>query len=1234
MPDGGLSILVSGAISGLGAAASGVASGASLPGILGSVLIQSALGASVAVLGYLARPDKPKSNREVTDNLPTNRQNNLSVPVVFGRARIPGNYLAVGNFHYWGTRLEDNGSRVYLLHAIIGLAEGPLQTAGNFRIENKAKQDYIDELREKKIYPEGLHEDAWFLTKLYAGTKNQALIPMMLDQEPDTNPDGVPQPNGFIDTGGEGNAGSGTEMVPWRDTALLACQLWIGYDVGMPNITADVVGPRMNLRVTGNDNTSSNFGDVPGNCFGYDAFSETHWWVLASTDLTEGTPGIVRRHRGGAHGHQHTSPPYTVTDPIEWGAYLGRHDIVVMQDPNDVSLFHIGYWGITTGSEDWESFRPHEGYANPILAAHLDELHGIWHTVHKDANDVIYVLHWNVLTGVVERMDTDLDGESIEAFYAMIYSADLNAYVFAGGDGTLYLVGPKTGETFLSTTDVSLSGCKGLFATGRMVGVVKATGVQMWDSYDGGEPLQYGGPESTVNVGQFGGTWISAYNTYTGHVSIAKPISGDVCTINFFPSIVEDMEDVSANGTPGQEEFQTFPHSDVRDWCRDWSWRSFDQYDLRRLEGNSSVAAAAWSLLTDVRDSGRWGAGLPSRYFDISSFEALHARCVAPWKYRKRRGAESGLSPDRYWAERFSFSYVLDNPASVSAILTQEILGVCNGHRFMSNGKLAVGVSLPGCFPTWHFTRRELGQDTPTVSFSGRSGVLNRVRVEYVEARRDYRADYAEANDEFDQDRTGRIADQTVTLSGISRPGHAELIARTILDNGLASRRTVEFKTSYLGFVLQPGDRISVSYEPCGLNRLVAQVVEITQGETADVSVKAIEHIEMAESARDSGASEVPTPPGGGGGGTPEDPIDPTCKSLTVSGGGDPAWFGAGASYLAGNYTVLAKSGFATDFEFITRNTSGEITVLGQVGYTITLESEGPIGVRSTTGATSNATFELCVPDDRFCRYRFVCDINCEAGTASNMRLVSKSCGPNQEGDGTWVFSDDNTAVITITLGRPCGNGCPNPLSGSEWPEFPTPEEIEENCPDEPSTGSCSPEYINCPSTTPLMLSGQPDSLSVNPDSVFTGTGTGTPAASHWDGTGIVCGGLPAFDVDYGRNVGGHGSGPGAGTLEDWSSNWPGFNGYIQINLVTTCEYEDVVGYDPETDEPIVGTIPAVSEWQLYAMIENGLGTTRTVSASKPFDANSPTGPTGNYTVTASSGEGGAGVGATISVSA
>lgn len=1206
-------ILLSTAIGAVSGGASAFAAGAAAGAFWSAVGVNAVLGAAVGALGLLVQPGKPKSNRETAAVLSTTNQHNVPVPVVFGRARVAGNYLAVGNFHYWGTHVSDNGGQVYLMHAAIAFCEGPIRSIGNFRIDNKSRKDLIADLVDKGTGPDGLDESAWYLFKANAGTPTQEIPPMIIDAEADVYPTGTPAPCGFTNILSATNAIVTTEdatthrayvttnqiPVPWRNTCVAAVQLYTGYDVGLASVNADIEGPRFAMHET--DTTSGeSFPDTPY-YVGYDGFEESFWYP-AQTGPTAPS-GLVRVPRDGSGTREHTAPPDDCTLSIQKGWYLGRHDVVVMQDPSQSDLFYIGYWGITRGSADWERVRPHLDYTNPILNHHLDELHGILHSLHTDGS-TYYVLRWNLLTGRIDRVDIAVS-TSVSSFYAFAYSADVHQYVFAGVDGSIYQVDPNTGEILSETDSINLVGCKGVFVSGVRVGVVFANGVIFWDSESEIVSGRYGTSGTALTAGYFGGTTSAIQNTWTGHITLGgKTQSSNAAFINFIASVVEEVEDMSANGSPTEYEFQwsldadhkpITGQDDINSWIRDWSYRTANRWSLNQLEGRSSVAAAMYATLTDVRDSARWGAGLSADYFSMSSFEALHSRCVAAWRYRntpktirstttssETTGIDPGVcyssytltffvesyvfgchitsasggahelvestptQPDavRQWqdsewvmwtvidgtnyvhyvnhvhstlpylytatttgfgtgtcptttlgdwtvnpdarmgcgdghvsmtaiagtdtpitvgesgggedvtipttkityryAEKYKFDYLLDNQARVSDLITGEMLACANGFRYMLDGKLCVGVPLAGAFPIWHFGNDQTADGETKLSFIGRQGLSNRTRIQYINIRKDYAADFVQADDEFDQNRFGRVAEDSISLSGISRAGHAEIIAKTRLDNLMQTRRRVEFNTHWLGFVITPGDTIEVSNAQLGISRMPCKVVELSESASQAVSIVAEEYRPITESVR-------PTEPGD----SPEGCLgdfqwDTGVVSEHVM-GGSSSFIRSSEAFTLDTSVIdeIAFSGVTDDFtiltssaDSITQTYSGvagdPVTITLPTNYVMFRNTYGSLRAGATVAKTiTDGTHTSTIPAGDGGAYDQVIDL--EADGFSTRDLTTPVTAAEMTAMG-WVGTDGVARLKVWHVVS--GNGRANITAATCTPATPPTEEI------------------------------------------------------------------------------------------------------------------------------------------------------------------------------------------------
>src|SRR5690606_35487001 len=128
-------------------------------------------------------------------------------------------------------------------------------------------------------------------------------------------------------------------------------------------------------------------------------------------------------------------------------------DLLVMQDPEDSSTFHIGHWGIDRSSTNWAAFTPDRGYLEPIVADPLDELNGTLHTLHEGSSN-FYILSWDLLTGRVVRIETSLAaGGSVPGF---MYSSDMDSFIIlTESTGRLHLIDATTGDRFHNTGRLS-----------------------------------------------------------------------------------------------------------------------------------------------------------------------------------------------------------------------------------------------------------------------------------------------------------------------------------------------------------------------------------------------------------------------------------------------------------------------------------------------------------------------------------------------------------------------------------------------------------------------------------------------------------------------------------------------------------------------------------------------------------------------------------------------------------
>jgi hypothetical protein len=369
-----------------------------------------------------------------------------------------------------------------------------------------------------------------------------------------------------------------------------------------------------------------------------------------------------------------------------------------------------------------------------------------------------------------------------------------------------------------------------------------------------------------------------------------------------------------------------------------------------------------------------------------------------PRKTKKHADGSITLEALSYrYAERFKFDFFLDNETTVSEFVTNEILAAINGYQYIVDGIYHVGVQRPGLFPCWLFNEGNVDEGSVSVAFQGRGAGLNRVRVQYTNVRDEYRKDFAESNNEFDQRARYKVQAATLVLNGISRHGHASAIADTVLAQVHASRRSVGLKTHYLGLVFSPGDCIEVSHVGCGVNRLKTRLVSLQEDEEGKVKLSAQEHKPLLSILRDADTSN-PNDPGES---VPTAPTEPGfCESAVGGTGGGIVWFNGGAAYSPGTYFVYyiggayklnPSGGYVVEgYDVVTRDGAGNLAVIAPApaaddppgGHgsaaaaisastgeysVIAMPINGPIGIRLHSGAAytnfgpdGNPEYDLC----------------------------------------------------------------------------------------------------------------------------------------------------------------------------------------------------------------------------------------------------------------------------------
>jgi hypothetical protein len=964
----GLEIAIPAILSGISAAGAANAT-------VGSVLFAVGVGAAIGAMGLLLSNKKPGSRRTNSDLDITTSIRNVPVPVLYGRARLSGNYIAMGGFGGVKDRIQNTeGRRLRIAHAVLSACEGPIQAAGNYHLDGKSL------IQTRKAEDFARHAPGWRINYL-PGTADEDVHPFVSDED---------------------SRFPGETKIPWRNTAKILLHSVVGDQPRLPDVNADVFGPDLSVEFGGGPGSEEIEVD-PGLVvsFGYDAYSE-RFWVCTT----------ARMHLLSRRGEATVlvEPPDNMDGDVAKGWYLGRHDIICFQDPSDSGLFHLGYSGISRNPQQWERVRPDPSiYTAAMSAAYLDELNGILHSLHSVGGEII-IARWWLLTGRVDRI---VAKDSIGGSF--IYSPDFDAYVSGGS-----LYNPADGALIIG------GGVGGNLVSGTRVGTLSAGGLIWWAPFEKDGEIKSGmnvAPEAggIEEEGKVGSALAFAYNSWTNHVTMLHPDG----LVNMFVSVIEGQEDISALGTTGECEFQVYDDPDgpffiknkpevdppkMLKWWRDWSPRSFSGSisRIRNFEGHSSLAGAIWSTIVEETAGGatdnpynfeRWGAGIPEKYVSRSSVEALHGWAVGCYKFRypKRTVYNEELDKNceikayKKWGERAKFDYLLDAETTLSDLLSSEMLASVNGYRTIHGGKMHIVANRPGLFGHWHFTEGQVKDGEIDVTFLGRGANPNRVRVQFTHVRDEYRKDFAEANDEWDQDIRGRVQSETLGLNGIARFGHADWLANHVLDSGASARRQVSFSTHYLWMLITPGDGIDVSHRGAGLRKVTFRVMNVEENEEGVGKIVALEHKKTAPGAPVPSNASVGV--GEGSGDTGE-----RCPSVRARLDDGIAWFFNGAAVPAVSFTIgyLANAYqrfgdpehyFVEGFDVVTLDPDNNVEVIlgsapgegefdtvddaeeGNAGLkeAFSLSSPGPVGIllrqsyRPYGSLSMNApSFELC----------------------------------------------------------------------------------------------------------------------------------------------------------------------------------------------------------------------------------------------------------------------------------
>jgi hypothetical protein len=238
---------------------------------------------------------------------------------------------------------------------------------------------------------------------------------------------------------------------------------------------------------------------------------------------------------------------------------------------------------------------------------------------------------------------------------------------------------------------------------------------------------------------------------------------------------------------------------------------------------------------------------------------------------------------------------------------------------------------------------------------------FNHVQVEYLDSDNQFNAEIAEAKDLVAIEYYGLRTMDPLQAHEITLAGAAKIIAQNILQRSLYVRNTYTFKLGWKYCLLEPGDFVTITDPPSGLNHTPVRIISIEEDDTGLLTIEAedappgVSHAEMYPHQEARGFTQDYNTPSGAVN-TPvafEAPWPMTLNghevriaaSVGVNSGGCHVWISSdGDSYTrVGIITAPACHGFLTAqmVKFADRSIAGTCSVdLSESGGILTSGSQ------------------------------------------------------------------------------------------------------------------------------------------------------------------------------------------------------------------------------------------------------------------------------------------------------
>jgi len=232
-------------------------------------------------------------------------------------------------------------------------------------------------------------------------------------------------------------------------------------------------------------------------------------------------------------------------------------------------------------------------------------------------------------------------------------------------------------------------------------------------------------------------------------------------------------------------------------------------------------ALAVFHLLTNTR----WGMGIQEDFLDVNSFFDVADYCdvVLPGG-----------------GKRFSINYAMTQQQPALEHL-KNMLAVFGGFLITKDEKIALRVDRD-VSPSMSFGMDDIVEDSfgfQAIAYKDRP---NQIKVEFHDARDNWRPNFAIADDALRQARDGRVVTRHVPIYGITSASQAARRAWFILHAVNVQTVSATFKTTMRALQLDVGDVIQVTHTLPGWNDKLFRVTSIELDDDYLVSLAMIEH--------------------------------------------------------------------------------------------------------------------------------------------------------------------------------------------------------------------------------------------------------------------------------------------------------------------------------------------------------------------------------------------------------